>query len=309
MILGVLCNSKLCIPSVQMLLQMGHKVFLCLPDQIVEDHFDIEQFAYQCGIPLTKVKKEVLDIDLVNWKERTGLDFIFVITFPYILSAQVIADINVDIINFHFAPLPQYRGAQPAFWIIKKGEKKGGVTAHVLTDKIDGGEVLHFEPYTLSECETFSSYLNNVSFLNTRVIQNVINRLSNRHWKNELKKQKSSKSVYYPKPQLEDIRINWLKMEAEEIERLCRACNPWNKGAIAVFNQQAIKLVEVGVLPYKSYQQPAGTIIRIKDSNRLVVCCVNNKCVDIKIVYHEQFGFFSNERLAQLGIEPGVILR
>lgn len=306
--IGILCNSKLCIPSVQTLLQMGHGVFLGLPEQTTDDHYDIKQFAFQCGIPLSKFKKEALDNDLVIWKDQNDLEFIFVITFPYILSANVLSNINIDIINFHFAPLPQYKGAQPAFWLIKNGEKRGGVAVHLLTERIDSGDIIHTESYTLKPAETYNSYLNHVAFLNSKVIQKITNSISLKTWKKGLKKQNSSLSAYHPKPQLDDIRINWAKMEAEEIERLCRACNPWNKGAIAVFKQQPIKLVEVSVLSMSAQNEPSGTLVYIKNKNRLVVSCFNNKYLEINIAYHEQLGFFSNDRLSQLGLKDGLRL-
>lgn len=307
--IGVLCNSKSCLPSVHTLLQLGQKVWICLPDQKAEDHLEIQQFAYQFGIQVIKLKKETLDRDLVLWKEQHNLNFIFVVTFPFILSANLLASINVDIINFHFAPLPHFKGAQPVFWLIKNGEKTGGITAHIMTEKIDGGGIIHFAPYTLSSVETYNSYMNNVAFLNTKVIQIIIDKISNKHWKNSLKKQKSSSSVYYPKPQLEDIRIHWAKMDAEEIERLCRACNPWNKGAIAVFNQQAIKLVEVTVLPNSAKQEPAGTLVLINETKRLAISCRDNKYLEINIAYQEELGFFSNNRLSQLGLTAGLSLQ
>ncbi|MBL4709796.1 MAG: hypothetical protein JKY48_15290 [Flavobacteriales bacterium] len=306
--IGILCNSKLCIPSVQALVQMGHKVSMGLPVEVTEDRHEIEQFAYQFSISLTKLKKEGLDSDLIFWKERNSLENIFVITFPYILSANLIASIRIDIINFHFAPLPQYKGAQPAFWLIKNGEKSGGLTIHLITEKIDGGDIIHFEPYTLADTETYHSYLNNVAFLNANIIQKLMNKIALKSWKNSLKKQDTSLSVYYPRPQLNDIRINWETMEAEEIERLCRACNPWNKGAIAVLYQQAIKLVEVNVLPFSAKQEPAGTLVRIKNTNRLAVSCINNKYLDINIAYNEQLGFYSNSRLSQMGLKEGMSL-
>ena len=38
--------------------------------------------------------------------------------------------------------LPKYRGPSPFFWIIAKGETVSGVTAHFMTEKIDGGDII-----------------------------------------------------------------------------------------------------------------------------------------------------------------------
>ncbi len=306
---GVLCNSRLCIPSLQVLVQLRHKVSIVLPEKRVDDHFEIEQFAHHFGLSLSKFKKEELDQELVDWKKQHNITVIFIITFPYILSSRLLDAINIDILNFHFAPLPKYRGAQPTFWLIKNGEKKGGISVHVVTKKIDGGQLLHAEPYQLSDFETHNSYLNNVAVLNTKVIRLIAEKINLQSWKNGLKKQFNSDAKYYPKPKLEDITINWQTMTAIEIERLCRACNPWNKGAMTVFNRVGIKLVELTVLPYTGKNEAPGTLVCIKETQRLAVSSKDNKYLDINIAYEEQMGYFSNSRLSELGLKEGVLFQ
>ncbi len=46
-------------------------------------------------------------------------------------------------VNFHYAPLPQYRGSKPLFWMMKDGVKETGVTVHRMTaGEYDDGPVL-----------------------------------------------------------------------------------------------------------------------------------------------------------------------
>lgn len=303
--LGVLCNSKLSLPSVQTLLQLGHSITIGLPELIGKDHAEIEQFAFQYGIPITRLTKETLDTDLIFWKERNGLEFIFVITFPFILSAKIIADIKLDIINFHFTPLPQYRGAQPAFWVLKNGEKNGGITAHVITEKLDEGPIVHFEPYTMQQRDTFGSYLAKMATLNCKVIQKTLIIVSKNNWKKGLKVQNKSLVAYYPKPQLKDIRVDWNTMTAIEIERLCRACNPWNKGVITTLMNFPIKLLEVEPLHLDFGGELPGQIVVIQNPKRIAIATSDRKYLEIKIAYEESFGFFGNDRLSDLGFTEG----
>ncbi len=44
--------------------------------------------------------------------------------------------------NLHFSALPQYRGCFPSVWPLRQGEKRAGVTLHVLTAGIDDGDVV-----------------------------------------------------------------------------------------------------------------------------------------------------------------------
>lgn len=306
--IGVLCNSKLSIPSIQFLVQMGHQVSMVLPKENTEDHAELENFAIHFQIPLVKVQKDQLEHELIFWNASNEFDFIFVITFPYILSKKLIASIGVGIVNFHFAPLPQYKGAQPAFWLIKNGDKRGGITAHLITEEIDGGPIVHFEPYAMLRNDTFGSYLNKMAALNCSVLQKIMPVISKNNWEKQLKKQTVSLATYYPKPQLNDIRINWNEMKAIEIERLCRSCNPWNKGAITTLNNFPIKLVEVEPLSIVSKNERIGQIIEVEKSKKMAVFTCDGKYLEIKIAYDENFGFFGGERLSELGFKAGLTL-
>ncbi len=49
------------------------------------------------------------------------------------------------LVNFHPSVLPLYRGPVPSYWVLKNGEKQTGYTLHVITERIDCGEVLYQE--------------------------------------------------------------------------------------------------------------------------------------------------------------------
>jgi len=306
--IGILCNSKLCFPSIQYLMQMGHQVFIAMPQVIAEDHAEIENFAMHFRIPILSVDQKKLTEELIFWKATSELDCLFVITFPYIFSAELIDSIGVEIINFHFAPLPQFKGAQPAFWLIKNGEKVGGIAAHLITAKIDGGPILHFERFPMSTVETYGGYMTKMSSLNVKVIQKVLELLGKKNWKKQLKVQKQSEAVYHAKPQFNDVRIDWNKMKAADVEQLCRACNPWNKGAITTLGNVPIKIVEVELVQGARFSELPGTIVCIGKTNQLAVCTCDERALLLKIVYDESMGFYSNDRLSELGFKPGVRL-
>lgn len=305
--IGILCNSKLSIPSIQYLVQSGHQVALLTASDNPTDHEELFGFANYFQLPVLNVKKDRLDDEVLFWSASNQFDVLFIITFPHILSAQLIDSVKVEIINFHFAPLPEFKGAQPAFWLIKNGEKRGGVTAHVITVKIDQGPIVHFEPYNLSKTETFGSYLYKMAQLNVTVIQKVLQIFSGTSWKEKLSIQESSKAKYYPRPQLADIRINWQSMTALDIERLCRACNPWNKGAITTLNNSPIKLIEVELLSIPFKGEKAGQLIKTI-ANELAVACADGIYLKLMVVYEENLGFYSGEHLQELNLKAGLVL-
>ena len=48
-----------------------------------------------------------------------------------------------NLFNFHFSLLPKYRGCHTNYLQIKKGEKKTGVTCHLIDNGIDSGDIIN----------------------------------------------------------------------------------------------------------------------------------------------------------------------
>jgi len=70
--------------------------------------------------------------------------------FDYLLSivnfrklpASLLAAPLCHAINFHDAPLPRYAGSHALTWALMNGETRHAVTWHVMTDRVDAGDVL-----------------------------------------------------------------------------------------------------------------------------------------------------------------------
>lgn len=63
-------------------------------------------------------------------------------------------------VNFHPAPLPYYKGVKCGVHAIVNGEKKFGVTCHILDEKFDEGKILGLSEFTLDQNETGYSISN-----------------------------------------------------------------------------------------------------------------------------------------------------
>ncbi len=60
----------------------------------------------------------------------------------YIFKEDLIGHPNVEIINFHYALLPAYRGMNIPTWVIYNGESETGITWHHVTKEIDHGSII-----------------------------------------------------------------------------------------------------------------------------------------------------------------------
>ena len=295
--IGILSGSKLAVPSIAFLLQNGIALEIVLPDRDNEDQAELEHHLIQFGLPYQRWKKKQVNQQLASWSLSAQLNYIWVLTFPYIINEETLKYLSVPICNFHFAPLPKYRGAQPVFWMIKNLEKEGGIAIHELTKEIDAGPIHHFEPYIIKAQETFGSYMQNISQLNIQAIDRFLPQLLQSKEKHPIEIQKEDSSNYFTKPDSFDVRINWENMTAVQIEALCRACNPWNRGAMTTLEGKLVRIIEVEI--HKELNQAKakpGSIVLKKNVNRFFVSTSDSKYLELRVIATEE-GIYGAERM------------
>lgn len=84
--------------------------------------------------------------DVNDGKVATALaayqpDLVVALHFDQILRQPLIDAACATIVNVHPAPLPDFRGPCPSFWVLAAGEARTGVTLHRIVDgSIDNGE-------------------------------------------------------------------------------------------------------------------------------------------------------------------------
>lgn len=94
---------------------------------------------------------KVREVAAQDWMALSNLagemDAVAVISasFSYRFPSSFIARQRV-LLNLHPAPLPEWRGADPIYWMIRKGERVFGVTLHDVVDRLDEGAVYFAAP-------------------------------------------------------------------------------------------------------------------------------------------------------------------
>jgi methionyl-tRNA formyltransferase len=78
-------------------------------------------------------------------------DIIAVACFPWRLSPALLAVPTFGAVNVHPSLLPAGRGPEPLFWTFRRGERRTGVTLHLLDDGFDTGPVVAQEAIDLPD--------------------------------------------------------------------------------------------------------------------------------------------------------------
>jgi methionyl-tRNA formyltransferase len=71
-----------------------------------------------------------------------GIDFLLVACWPYLISPGLIAGAACAAINLHPSLLPKYRGADPLRQQAAAGDRRYGVTLHLLDGQFDHGDIV-----------------------------------------------------------------------------------------------------------------------------------------------------------------------
>ncbi len=74
--------------------------------------------------------------------ENLKLDALLVCVCSNILTKEVLSISNMHFINVHPSLLPKYRGPAPAFWMRYNNEPEAGVTFHLMSQRIDQGNIV-----------------------------------------------------------------------------------------------------------------------------------------------------------------------
>ncbi|CAH1223787.1 formyltransferase family protein [Paenibacillus sp. JJ-223] len=82
-----------------------------------------------------------------------GKDFVVSFGYRYIIPMDVINLLNKRIINLHISYLPWNKGADPNFWSIVEGTKKG-VTIHYIDEGLDTGDIIAQKEVALEPSDT-----------------------------------------------------------------------------------------------------------------------------------------------------------
>ncbi len=86
-------------------------------------------------------------------------DFLFSIYFRDIIGVEVLGLVRSASVNLHPSLLPDYKGCFSAPWAIINGEKRTGITYHIMAAGVDTGDILVQREISIGEEETaFSLY-------------------------------------------------------------------------------------------------------------------------------------------------------
>ena len=167
-----------------------------------------------------------LDENAISYLQTLKPDFFIVEDYRLILPKKLLSLPRYANLNIHHSLLPKYRGPSPAPAAILAGEKTSGVTIIQMTEKVDAGDILAQQEYSLTPNETTDSLLTQLNSIGANLMVSVINNYLNGNI--QPKKQDETKATYTKMLTKQDgyFDLNNPPMK-EKLDRMIRAFHPW----------------------------------------------------------------------------------
>ena len=136
----------------------------CANDNVKFHKKTIKQVAEELRVPYYTIKGEKFEEDkfFIDWLKRMDADIFCVISFKK-LPKEIIKLAKKCAFNVHASLLPFLRGAAPINWAIRLGYKETGLTAFVLSDKIDHGDIIANTKVKIAAGEKFTTLYKKLS--------------------------------------------------------------------------------------------------------------------------------------------------
>ncbi|WP_343605460.1 formyltransferase family protein [Fluviicola sp.] len=291
----VLCGGQFAFPTLQTL---GLEKFLCgvgIGKGEKEVLAVLEQERVTNGLTYKSFPDKESLSDLKDWIEELQPDYIFSISFPFLLSEDVLSFGEERFINFHPGPLPEYRGPMPLFEVLRYQEKETAISVHFMNPEFDEGAVILKEKLAISPNETYGELAIKLSERTAMVALNMAHMLQ---FGSQIPRtaQDENQARYFEKPEVADTFIQWKRMPADEIISLINACNPWNQGADTLLQGRNIKILSASLSENQHTDIP-GKVLNVTPDGEIAVSCLDGQIIHVQILAGD-FGIQTAERFA-----------
>ena len=199
---------------------------------------DVHQIADKNNIEV--FYPSAIDDITIEQVKNVEPDLIIVVAYGIILPSKFLNIPKYGCINIHVSLLPRWRGAAPIEHALLAGDEKTGISVISISPKLDAGDILMQESFTLDKDINRDELTLNLTNLGKKTLMKTLPLL----FENKLtgKKQDESKVTYANKFISEDRKINFYN-STDDVFNHIRAHGP-KPGSWFIYNGERIKIIK-----------------------------------------------------------------
>lgn len=257
--------------TLQALLDSQHEVVQVVThppsDHAYERIWDdsVAELAEQHGVPLL-IRSRPDDAELLTRLKEAEPDIMVATNWRTWIPPEVFTLPPGGTLNVHDSLLPAYAGFAPLIWALINGEKQVGVTAHMMNDELDAGDIVLQQAVPVEPTDTATDLFHKTIGLYGPIVLDALDLIAvgGRRWN----PQDRSEASFFHKRSLEDSRIDWC-WPARDIANLVRAQSDPYPNAFTFHDGERIRILRASV-SQKCYGGTAGRVV-MRDGAGVVV--------------------------------------
>ena len=194
---------------------------------------------------------------LADTLEGLKPDLFVVVGFGHILPKNLLRLPKLGTINIHASLLPKYRGPAPIQWTLINNEKETGVTAMLMDEGLDTGDILFRSKTKIGLDETAATLHDRLAEQGADLLIKTLRFFED----GDIRPipQDSNQASYAPLLKKKDGHIDWRK-PAEDLEAFVRGMTPW-PGAFTFHADKRLIIFKAKSIP-KEVIEPPGTVLK-----------------------------------------------
>jgi len=233
---------------------------------------EIKLIAEAHGIEVFQPASLRKEPEALDQLARLRPDLIVVMAYGQILPAALLEIPRLACVNLHASLLPRHRGASPIQAAIREGDRETGLTLMHIEPRLDAGDMILEKRIPIRESDTGGTLHDRLAELGPTLLAEGIALF--RAGGVEARPQDESEVTYAPKLERDDGRIDWSR-DAEEIERLIRAYDPWPGAHTTLPHEGDARKLKIFPPARVAGDVDASPGAVVDSSDRLVVACGN----------------------------------
>jgi methionyl-tRNA formyltransferase len=193
-------------------------------------------------------------------------DSIVVASYGQFLKKNLLVVARLGTINVHPSLLPKYRGASPIQWALANGDSETGVSVLYVTPKMDAGDLLAQERFSIEPEDTFCSLEPKLAAKGAELLLQVLDDF--RAGTQQSVPQDEAQATFARKLTKEDGCVDW-NLPAATIRNRLRGFAPWPGAYTFLPGGLLLKIHEAQVEAGVAGAEP-GTILDSSGAGLLV---------------------------------------
>lgn len=257
--------------TLEALVESEHEVVLAVThppsehayEQIWDD--SVAELAERHDIPVL-LRERPDDDDLALALKQADPDVIVANNWRTWLPPRIYDLPRFGTLNVHDSLLPAYAGFSPIIWALINGEPEVGLTAHLMNEGLDAGDIVVQRAVAVGDKDTATDLFHRTVALIGEVTLEGLDLIA--AGRTGFRRQDPVKASFFHKRSVKDSEIDW-GWSAAELERLVRAQSDPYPNAFTHHDGARLRIVEAAVSE-RAYGGTPGRIF-IREGDGVVI--------------------------------------